>query len=491
MRYLHRLLPPRRSLAVHAASNGLGDAAASGTSSLGADSASASSWAAPFSSLASGMTSFLAPRPMSFALSTPSSSSSPPPPPVDSPAAAPRAAKDARGKSLRAGFAALRRTEKDVVAERRLGEDVPTSSAGEEKRAGVGLGAGAAAGWSLRSVSGSWSRLGFGTGAASPPAVAKAQAEAAAQDDAVVAAQGARDEAALESQPAEGGAPRPPPLAPEPGTAGAGASEADEGRRSGPTTPLVELAPSVDVGELAEAMGASPAEERTEAAALDVGAAAHAGGTSEEGGEPTEREKTFELVCGGEEKGEDEVRFHLRRYEVRALSPPPLLLSSRELFLTSCSLPFAARRPHARPRHDAQDGHGRTRLARLPRRAPPRGRRVAARGRSATRTVRRALSFDPWPSELSLTQGDARTHRAYPQQHFVQRGLFVSAFSPSASSSTDATTGAAASGADATSSTDEELATTAALLDAYRSLRSCVHLFLAFLATSYHRSSMI
>ncbi|GAA5841747.1 hypothetical protein JCM9279_003091 [Rhodotorula babjevae] len=423
VRYLHRLLPPRRSLAVHAGSGGAAQVHQSATSTSTTTDDATSSWTTPFSSLASGMTSFLAPRPMSFALSSSASSSHPPSPAGDASTAPPRDVKDARGKSLRAGFAALRRAEKDVVAERHGAEESSSAGTVEEKRAG-GAGGAASAGWSLRSVSGSWSRLGFGAGAAAPASVAKAQAEASAQDDAVGGEEGARDEATLEPQPAEGDAPRPLSAAAR-GDADDASSGGDDERRSQPTTPLVELAPLVDVGELAEAMGASPAEERSEAAALATVAAARStpqdDGVDEEA-QTVERERTFELVCGGEGGEEGEVNFHLRRYERGALTLGLAMMPKTD----NAALAWLDSR--------------------------------------AERLLEAVESL------LEVVQAPVP---AYPQRHFVQRGLFVSAFSPNTtSSSVDPSTAAVAAGDRPSSSTDEELATTAALLDAYRSLRS-------------------
>ncbi|GAA5902156.1 hypothetical protein JCM8208_002491 [Rhodotorula glutinis] len=422
VRYLHRLLPPR-SLAVHASSSSVGDAHQPVTSSSVAGDASTSSWAAPFSSLASGMTSFLAPRPMSFALSSPSSPSSPPASSGDASTASGRAPEDARGKSLRSGFASLRRAEKDVVAERQRDEERPISSASEEGRAGGAAGAGASAGWSLRSVSGSWSRLGFGAGAAAPATVAKAQAEAVAQGG---GEEGGREAAALEPQPTEGDEPTTAPV--EPASAEAPSTGANEEYRSEPTTPLVELAPSVDVGELAEAMGASPAEERSEAAALAVGGAVRDAAVHDDVGEEQERsaeqQKTFELVCGGEEGSEGEVRFHLRRYERGALTLGLAMMPKTD----NAALAWLDSR--------------------------------------AERLLEAVESL------LEVVQPPVP---AYPQQHFVKHGLLVSTFSPSTSSpsiDTSPSAGAAAAGAGSASSTVEELAMTAALLDAFRSVRS-------------------
>ncbi|GAA5932950.1 hypothetical protein JCM3775_005273 [Rhodotorula graminis] len=421
VRYLHRLLPPR-SLAVHAAASGVGDAVQHAASSSAADDTSTSSWTAPFSSLASGMTSFLAPRPMSFALSSPSSPSSPPSASVNSAAAPSRDAKDVRGKSLRSGFAALRRAEKDVVAERQRNAQRTASGGGADARPQGEPGAGDGAGWNFRSVSGSWSRLGFGGGAAAPATVAKAQAEAAAHDGSTAGAEeNARDAAALEPPTTEGDEPASVPAAElDP------AEEATP-QHSQPTTPLVELAPSVDVGELAEAMGASPGEERTEAGALAVDGAAQdvgpPGGSSEEEDRVVEREKMFELVCGGEEGSEEEVRFHLRRYERGALT---------------LGLAMLPKTDHAA-------------LAWLDSRAE--------------------RLLEAVESLLEVVQPPVP---AYPQQHFVKHGLLVSAFSPSSSSSPrdEPGTGSAAARPGSGPATDEELATTAALLDAYRSLRS-------------------
>lgn len=315
VRYLHRLLRPRRSLLVQASTRDTSDERGNPavTSSSAADDDAASSWTAPFSSLANGMTSFLAPRPMSFSLST-----SPPPPatPAQASAAAQDKDKDVRGKSLRAGFAALRRSEKDAVAERQREQANAARAGRRDGEAPAETGGGG--GWSFRSVSGGWSKLGFG---AAPAKAVKADAEAAAGDavkrDAGAASPEDHDDVSAALRAVDDDEPMVSALEP---TAELAADQAEQAR-SEPTTPAVELAPSVDAGELAEAMGASPAQERSEAEVVPQGATE----AREDAGAPAEvdaplsdeRELTLELMCGGDDENERETRFHLKRYEVR------------------------------------------------------------------------------------------------------------------------------------------------------------------------------
>ncbi|BGP01483.1 hypothetical protein NBRC10513v2_005125 [Rhodotorula toruloides] len=234
IRDLDRLLPPKRTLSV------VSDAKDASSASLaGEDSAGSGRW----SSLTAGMSSFLAPRPFSLAMpALPGTSTS------NNPEKAP-----SKPAALRAGFAALRKTEQQEVAKRQqetgtsandarsLGNGTPIASPTAPKANGSR--------WSLRNVS--WGVLGFGpsengsideSSAPTEPS-ALVSVAGAGQDTGEGRVSGTDERAATAS-----------PLATDPP-----ASSTDDASK--PTTPAVELAPSVDVSELADAIGRTPTNE--------------------------------------------------------------------------------------------------------------------------------------------------------------------------------------------------------------------------------------
>ncbi|GJN90360.1 hypothetical protein Rhopal_003371-T1 [Rhodotorula paludigena] len=367
--------------------------ATSGSSSALAASSS-NAWASSLSTLTNGMSSLLAPRPL--ALSMPSL---PPLPGLSgsSPSSTPSSGEAKKGSSLRTGFAALRRQEKDAAAERRNEEDKVRAAKESEPQAALGVAGdpvatgGEGGGWSLRNVS--WSKLGFGGAAAPAPAqVARAEAEAATVD---ACGETAGDRAAdtVPVEPAPEGAPQEP----------AGGAPADV---SEPTTPAVELAPAVDADELAEAIGATPGEEQKQVEIVPAHAVAEATVEVEPLQSTEARQKVFELYCGeGEQR---DTRIDVRRYERGLLTLALVML----------------------PKTDEAA------LAWLDSRAE--------RLLEAVETL------------LEVVQPPAPT---YPSRHLVKHGALVASFSPPEPDN-------------ANSSSENDLSTTTALLDSYRSLHS-------------------
>ncbi|GAA5998537.1 uncharacterized protein JCM10292_002766 [Rhodotorula paludigena] len=388
VRYLHRLVPPSRQLAVASDPSAL-----SGSSSALAASSS-NAWSSSLSTLTNGMSSLLAPRPL--ALSMPSL---PPLPGLSgsSPSPTPSSGEAKKGSSLRAGFAALRRQEKDAAAERRNEEDKVRAAKESEQQAALGIAGapvatgGDGGGWSLRNVS--WSKLGFGGASAPAPAqVARAEAEAATLD---ASGETAGDRAA-DTVPVE---PAPEGAAQEP----AGGAPADV---SEPTTPAVELAPAVDADELAEAIGATPGEEQKQVEIVSAHAVAEVAVECEPLQSTEARQKVFELYCG--EGAHRDTRIDVRRYERGLLTLALVML----------------------PKTDEAA------LAWLDSRAE--------RLLEAVETL------------LEVVHPPAPT---YPSRHLVKHGALVASFSPPEPDN-------------ANSSSENDLSTTAALLDSYRSLHS-------------------
>ncbi|GAA6049098.1 hypothetical protein JCM3770_003885 [Rhodotorula araucariae] len=393
VRYLHRLLP-RRSLATYADAS---SAAADASSHAAAAEPGSSSWTAPFVSLKSGVTSLLAPRPL--ALSRVPASTVQKVQKEKEPALVDN---NARASSLRAGFAALRRSDRDAVARRR------DEAAAADTDAGAG---GPDRGWSLRSVSAGWGRFGFGGASAAVGARAPG-----AEEEAQMSTAEANTEAAF---PRMAAAEEPP--APETVDAGgvdcsAEPLEPDEAA-SEPTTPAVELAPAVDMDELAAAMGATSSYERADAEILPSTEESDGG---QEGGpeglvaEPAERDCATELLCG--DGPERDTRFHLRRYERGSLTLALALLPDTD----AAALAW-----------------------------------LDSRAERLLEAVESLLEVVEPPAPV------------YPQRHLHKHGLLASSFSPSAPVPAPASAAAATAAA-----AIEELATTSALLDAFRALHS-------------------
>ncbi|BGO95475.1 hypothetical protein NBRC10512_007730 [Rhodotorula toruloides] len=297
VRYLDRLLPPKRTLMV------VSDAKdASSASSAGEDSAGSGRW----SSLTAGMNSFLAPRPFSLAMpALPGMASSTESEKVSS-----------KPATLRAGFAALRRTEQQEVAKR---QQETGTSANDAHSLGNGtstasLKAPNAKGsrWSLRNVS--WGALGFGSSETDSVDELSAPTEPSTSKSSVNAGQkspagrdSGNDQAAAATSP----------LATDPP-----ASSTDDALK--PSTPAVELAPSVDASELADAIGRTPTEEdqpvvvaELAVPGLEVRSQVSEQEPEDPDSEEGERPSAVRLFCG--EGDYRDTLFEARLYERGAL----------------------------------------------------------------------------------------------------------------------------------------------------------------------------
>ncbi|GAA5904149.1 hypothetical protein JCM6882_003960 [Rhodosporidiobolus microsporus] len=304
----------------------LADSSLSPLASPSAES-STSKWTSPFNSLTSGMSSLLAPRPLS-GVSLPSLPSMPSFPGLAS--TAPESA-GAGKKDLRAGFRALRAQEATAREERRAEEEAEEAKRKAEapKRDGGGGG-----GWTLRNVS--WRKLRFGgsgkEGEGAPPAEdGKAPPDVAAVT--VDAAAAPPADAAPSTEQAI-----PPVHDAAVPTDNVLAVPADAAEVSLPTTPAVELAPTVDVGELAEAIGASPTAAEVEEPPLSTVPAGEAAQPAVEAGDEKEgeeeekadegEEKTLEMFCGSGLEADTPFSARLYRRGVLTLALALLPFSS-------------------------------------------------------------------------------------------------------------------------------------------------------------------
>ncbi|BGP33489.1 hypothetical protein JCM10296v2_005293 [Rhodotorula toruloides] len=308
VRYLDRLLPPKRTLSVVPDAKDVSSA-----SSAGEDSAGSGRW----SSLAAGMSSFLAPRPFSLAMPALPGTASP-----NDPEKVP-----SKPATLRAGFAALRRTEQQEVAKR---QQVTGTSASDARSLGNGTSiasptAPTAKGsrWSLRNVS--WGALGFGPSengsvddASAPTEPSTLGSVAGAGQDTGENRDSVTDEHAATASP----------LATDPP-----ASSTDDASK--PATPAVELAPSVDVSELADAIGRTPTKEQDQPVVAELavtGLEARSLVGEQEPQEPDsnedERPSAVRLFCG--EGDSRDTLFEARLYERGALRLALAILPSTD-----------------------------------------------------------------------------------------------------------------------------------------------------------------
>ncbi|GAA5981391.1 hypothetical protein JCM11641_005304 [Rhodosporidiobolus odoratus] len=370
-------------------------------------------WSASLSTLTGGMSSLFTPPSVSLPSlpSMPSMPSLPSIHPLVTSSGGTGKAESRPPTSLRSGFQALRKQEQSALAEHekqdeqaRLGKGTPSSPGGEGKGTG----------WTLRGVS--WSSFGLGAGAAASSGGGEARAEPGVIAPSTVEA--------LAEPPIIGDAAPPTMTATTSpvenadavgGAGGSQSSQSDLGETSEPTTPAVELAPAVDVEELAEAIGASSQSVMVQTSAVEVEAM-----PPEEGGmADTSREvvrdevkddaeqNVLSLYCGTGEHADTE--FSVRRFE-----RGPLTLALAYIPTT-----------------------GPSELEEFLSRLDVRAERLLEGVESMLDVV-----VPPQPS--------------YPHRHFVKHGALVSTFSPSQSGS----------------AAGEESESSLALLDSYRSLHT-------------------
>ncbi|BGP25924.1 proteophosphoglycan 5 [Rhodotorula toruloides] len=286
--YMDRLLPPRRTLSVVSNVND-----ATSAPSAGEDSAGSGRW----SSLTAGMSSFLAPRPFSLAM---------PGLPGTTALSGSRKAPN-QPATLRAGFAALRRTEQQEVAKRQ--QEVSASADGTRPAEdGNPAAAPSAKGssWSLRNVN--WGALGFGSsenGSVDCPPTPTEPDESVPH-----AGQEPQDDRDLATDAVSTNT---TPVATDFSPSNEEASQ--------PTTPAVELVPSVDVTELADAIGQTPTKERDQPVidvkpapeGLELRAAENEDTAEELPPRHEERVKAVRLFCG--EGDSQDTLFEARLYK--------------------------------------------------------------------------------------------------------------------------------------------------------------------------------
>ncbi|GAA5852439.1 hypothetical protein JCM8547_006784 [Rhodosporidiobolus lusitaniae] len=349
------------------------------------------------SSFADGVSSLLAPRPLS-------SVSMPGLPSFGSSASSlATVAEEKKPPNLRAGFKALRKQEQDMREQAEAEEQERKRKRETSSESGSGTG------WTLRGLG--WGKLGFGsdsavegvasTGGAGAETAAKAPPETASSEtEATAEPVGTIDEAA---PPPSSAAEAAPPTTHE------------QQQPSEPTTPIVELAPTVNEGELAEALGASPVPSPSRLATppppVEIKEVKPLVEEDREDEKPEEEElekdQTLELFCGVDGQ---ETKFCLRKYERGVLS----------LALAYLPLPTDEEMESFTSLLD-------TRAERL---------------LEAVESVLEVI-VPPEPT--------------YPHRHFVKHGTMVSAFSPTPSTAT---------------ATADEAEASLALLESFRMLKS-------------------